>query len=93
MNEKSSQKNKFIPQNIPEEMGVLTIGWDLALPIVGGVLIGHAMDGRLETDFTFTLGFLVLGVIVAYYNLSRLIRILARKDHERKRYKEDQKKQ
>ena len=91
MNEENSNKNKSILNNLPEDIGILTIGWDLALPIVGGVLIGHAIDTRIETNSTFTLIFLVFGLMVAYYNLSRLIRILDRKDLE-KRNSEEQKK-
>ena len=79
---------KILPELIREGIGALTIGWDLALPIVGGVLVGHFLDQWLGTGYTFTLGLLVLGVMIGYYNLSRLIRRLNRQDQERKREKE-----
>lgn len=65
-----------------EGFGVLTIGWDLAIPIVGGVLLGHFLDAGLGTSYTFTLGLLILGVITAYYNLSRVIQRLNRQDRD-----------
>ncbi len=89
MNDQEDQHTeKILPALIREGIGVLTIGWDLALPIVGGVLIGHFLDQWLGTVYTFTLGLLVLGVIIGYYNLSRLIRRLDREDRERKREKQ-----
>lgn len=55
-----------------------TLGWDLALPIVGGTLIGYFLDRWLGTKHIFTLGLLVLGVAISYYNLWRFIRRLDR---------------
>lgn len=90
------QTEKILPALIREGIGALTIGWDLALPIVGGVLVGHFLDQWLGTGYIFTLGLLVLGVMIGYYNLSRLIRRLNRQDQERKqaleRLKEEQEK-
>jgi len=76
-------EEKLIPVLLREGMGVLTIGWDLAIPIVGGVLLGHALDRWLGTTSIFTLGLLVLGVMGAYYNLLRLIRRLNEQDRRR----------
>lgn len=86
MNDQEDQPTeKFLPGLIREGIGALTIGWDLAVPIVGGVLVGHFLDQWLGTGYTFTLGLLVLGVMIGYYNLSRLIRRLNRQDEEKKR--------
>jgi len=74
----------LFPSLLHEGFGVLTIGWDLGIPIVGGVLGGYALDRWLGTGHIFTLGLLVLGVIGAYYNLSRIIRELDRRDRARK---------
>lgn len=46
-----------------------TIGWDLAVPIVGGVLLGRYLDELFDKEFTWTLSLLVLGIIVAFNNL------------------------
>lgn len=82
------EQEKLIPVLVREGLGVLTIGWDLAIPIFAGVLIGHALDSWLETTYLFTLGLLTMGVMIAYYNLSRLIHRLNVQDQERKREKE-----
>ena len=52
----------------------MSLGWDLAVPIFGGVLLGHLLDGWLGTGYIFTLGLLMLGVAVGYYNVARFIR-------------------
>ena len=90
MNDQPDQRpEKILPALLREGMGVLTIGWDLAVPIVGGVLLGHFLDQWLGTGYTFTLGLLVLGVMIAYFNLSRLIRRLDQQDQQRKREKQE----
>lgn len=48
---------------------VMTLAWNLAFPIVGGVLLGRYLDDRLGQDYTWTLSLLVLGVLVAFSNL------------------------
>lgn len=83
------EPEKLIPVLVREGLGVLTIGWDLAIPIFAGVLIGHALDSWLETTYLFTLGLLTMGVLIAYYNLSRLIHRLNVQDRERKRDKKE----
>ncbi len=88
MNEGSDQSpEKLFPALVREGLGVLSIGWDLALPIVGGVLLGHFLDKWLGTGYTFTLGLLVLGVIIGYFNLSRLIHRLNQQDQKWKELK------
>jgi len=51
----------------------ITLGSDLAVPIFGGVLLGHFLDRRLGIGYTFTLGLLLLGIAVGYYNVVRAI--------------------
>ena len=68
-----------------------TLGWDLAVPIVGGTLIGYFLDKWLDSGHTFTLGLLFLGIVISYYNLWRFIRRVDRKsDAEQARMKETQ---
>ncbi len=50
-----------------------SLGWDLALPIFGGVLIGYALDRSVSTQYIFTLGLLLLGIGVGFYNVIRSI--------------------
>jgi F0F1-type ATP synthase assembly protein I len=49
------------------------------------VFFGHLLDVWLGTGYTFTLGLLMFGIMIAYYNLARTIRRVA--DHEKKRKK------
>ncbi len=51
---------------------VMTLAWNLAFPIVGGVLLGRNLDDRFGQDYTWTLSLLVLGVLVAFSNLYTL---------------------
>ena len=63
-----------------QALTVLTIGWDLALPIFGGVLLGHYLDRWLGRGYTYTLGLLLLGLIVGVYNVARALRRELRRD-------------
>lgn len=48
-----------------------SLGWDLALPIFLGVLLGHYLDRWLETGYIFTVGLLFLGAAVGFFNVWR----------------------
>jgi len=56
-----------------EALRLTTLGWELALPIFGGVLAGYFLDRELATQPTFTLGLLALGLSASIYNLWRII--------------------
>lgn len=71
-----------------EAMVAMSLGWDLAVPIFGGVLLGYFLDRLLGTRYVFTLGLLVLGIGVAYYNLARFIRRTDRAEKEREERRE-----
>ena len=66
-----------------EALRATSAGWDLALPIFAGVLIGYLFDRLLNTRYVFTLGFLLLGVATGYYNLIRSIRRLDRRSRRK----------
>jgi F0F1-type ATP synthase assembly protein I len=59
-----------------EALGATSLGWDLAVPIFGGVLLGHFLDRWLETGYVFTLGLLLLGVVTGFYNVFRAVQRL-----------------
>jgi ATP synthase protein I len=61
-----------------EAATAMSLGWDLAVPIFGGVLLGYALDRWLGTRYLFTIGLLFLGIGVSYYNLARFIRRIDR---------------
>jgi len=50
-----------------------TLGWELALPIFGGVLLGYYLDRHWETGHIFTLGLLVVGIAAGFYNVLRRV--------------------
>jgi F0F1-type ATP synthase assembly protein I len=60
-----------------------SLGWDLALPIFGGVLLGHFLDRWLHTGYVLTLGLLALGTITGFYNVARAIRREIARDRRR----------
>ncbi len=65
-----------------EALLAMSLGWDLAVPIFGGVLLGYFLDRLLQTRYIMTVGLMVLGVGVSYYNLARFIRRMGRADEE-----------
>ena len=66
-----------------EALASTSLGWELALPIFGGVLLGHFVDRWLGTGYVFTLGLLALGIISGYYNLLTFVQRLDRRDRRR----------
>jgi len=62
---------------------VLNIGWELGLPIVGGTLLGHYLDRRWDTSYTYTLSLMVLGVGVGVYNVARSLQHELSRDQAR----------
>jgi F0F1-type ATP synthase assembly protein I len=51
---------------------VSTLAWNLVIPIVGGIMLGHYLDNRYGSGLTWSLSLLVLGVIIAFSNLYNL---------------------
>jgi F0F1-type ATP synthase assembly protein I len=51
---------------------VSNLAWNLVIPIVGGVLLGHFLDTRRGDGITWTLSLLTLGVLMAFINLYEL---------------------
>jgi F0F1-type ATP synthase assembly protein I len=56
-----------------EALRATSLGWDLALPIFAGVLVGYVLDHTLNTTYIFTLGLLFLGIATGFYNVIRSI--------------------
>ena len=51
-----------------------TLGWNMVVPIVGGVLLGRYLDDTFDKEFTWTLSLLLMGVAVAFNNLYAMYR-------------------
>jgi F0F1-type ATP synthase assembly protein I len=67
--EKNKKKFSF------KGISLATLGWEIALPICGGAVVGHYLDRYLETTYMFTLSFLGLGVFIGYYNIFKRIQV------------------
>ena len=52
----------------------LDLGGSIALPIVGGALLGRYIDTLLSSSPIGTILLLILGVILGFYRIIRLIR-------------------
>ena len=46
-----------------------SLGWSTVLPIVGGIMLGHYIDQRTGGKYVWTIGLLVGGIMIAFYNL------------------------
>jgi predicted F0F1-ATPase subunit len=86
---KQNNISKKAPYN---NLALTSIGWELALPIFGGLLTGYFIDRRLDTGFTFTLILLIVGVLIGYYSLYKYIEleILRKKASENRKEKKGQ---
>ena len=49
------------------------MGWYVAISIVGGILGGVWLDRQLGTTLVFTLVGVLLGTVVAFYGLYRMV--------------------
>lgn len=65
---KDNKKLKLV-KDIP----LTSMGWELAMPIFIGALIGHQIDQHTSSSYTFTMICLVLGIIAGYYSLYKHI--------------------
>ena len=52
---------------------MLSLGWNLVVPIVGGALLGSFLDRRTGGGFAWTIGLLFAGVAVSLYNLYHIL--------------------
>jgi F0F1-type ATP synthase assembly protein I len=68
-----------------EALAATSLGWDLALPIFGGALLGHLLDRRMDTGYIFTLGLIVLGIFTGFYNVARSIQRVEARERRRAR--------
>lgn len=60
---------KFNP-NIMKSLSLLTqIGFLMAIPIIGCILLGNYLDERFNTGVLFLIVFTILGALTAFRNL------------------------
>ena len=68
------------------------LGWNLIVPIVGGVLLGRYLDDKFGNEFTWTLSLLLGGVAVAFNNLYAMYVEHSDTDPSRKRTRKQRQK-
>jgi predicted F0F1-ATPase subunit len=67
----NSKDKKQWHKNLP----LLSLGWELALPIFGGVFIGYQLDRYFESQYIFTITLLFFGIVTGYYSLYKYIEL------------------
>lgn len=48
------------------------LGFTIALPIVGGAVLGSILDQKLNQSPKFTLSLIFLGLFISFYNIYKL---------------------
>ncbi len=77
--------------HLVRDMLKTSLGWELALPIFLGVVLGHQIDRVSGTRYLFTLVLTLLGIAVGYYSLIREIQLeMLRLKVQQKREREAQ---
>jgi F0F1-type ATP synthase assembly protein I len=83
--DKKAPKKPWAAMLWAESLRALSLGWDLAIPIFGGVLLGQFIDQKIGTDYIFTVGLLFFGISVSYYNLWKFVQKMKRIDDKKKK--------
>ena len=83
--QKENNQNKF------RGLGLISLGWEIAIPIFGGVILGYYVDRWLQTSYIFTLILLGFGIVTGYYNLYKRIEVemLRKRLHDEQKNRED----
>lgn len=55
-------------------LSAINLGWEMALPIFLGVLLGNHLDKITESKYNLTISLLVGGIFISYYNILRYIK-------------------
>jgi F0F1-type ATP synthase assembly protein I len=81
---KQGAEKKYNFQNL----SLTSLGWELALPIFGGALLGFQLDKVIETNYLITLVMIIGGIAIGYYNLIKLIELEMLRTKAAKKYQE-----
>ncbi len=63
------------------------VGISFVVYIVGALFIGKFIDSKLSTSPLFLIGFIILGVIAAFFNIFKMLMHLAAKEGEGDKWK------
>ena len=61
-------------------LSAINLGWEMALPIFLGVLLGNYLDKLTDSRYNLTISMLVFGIFISFYNYARLIKKLEEED-------------
>jgi len=68
-------KRSVWPGALRGALRVSTLGWELAVPIAGGALLGYMLHGRYHSGPLVTVALVFLGAIVGAYNVWRQLKL------------------
>lgn len=63
-------------------LSAINLGWEMALPIFLGVLLGNYLDKLTDFRFNLTISLLVFGIFISFYNYSRIIKKFDQKNEK-----------
>jgi predicted F0F1-ATPase subunit len=55
-------------------LAYLHLGWEMALPVFIGVLLGNYLDKLTNSKYHLSISLLFAGVFISYLNLARIIK-------------------
>lgn len=61
-------------------LSAINLGWEMALPIFLGVLLGNYLDKITNDRYNLTISLLLFGIFIGFYNYSRVIKKLTPED-------------
>ena len=62
-------------RSLIKDINLTSLGWELALPIFSGALLGYLIDRQINTSYLFTIGLILAGIAIGYYNIYKYIEI------------------
>ena len=78
---KTDPNKKKKSSNFYRSIGIVSeLGFVIAFPLVGGILLGTKLDQKFSSYPKLTLSLLLLGVTVSFCNLLLVMRDFLRKD-------------
>jgi|GEM_PF-4254207 F0F1-type ATP synthase assembly protein I len=68
-------KNKYDDSSklTGQDLRASSLGWEIAIPIVGGAILGNYLDRKFDSGIYLTMILLVLGIMAAAYFVIRYI--------------------
>ena len=77
MDKKGKKRNERLWRTA---LSAINLGWEMALPIFLGVLLGNYLDEITESRYNLTISSLLFGIFIGFYNYSRIIKKLTQED-------------